>query len=196
MFIPPPRFEPVDIDLTGLSFWGRLKTICLSPPRFRYSEDWIVTLDNGLRLIIPKGFVTDFASVPRIFWAIPGFSPNGPLLWGAGWHDFAFQHGYLLSPFDPGREYDLESHAFYATFNITFGDNIPVFVGAKQEVFDNLLAEITIKKTGAEFIAAVAKEALGRFGDKVWNKYRKLGPGAYNENSLGLPGLTASGVAF
>ena len=31
---------------------------------------YLGSLDSGLYIRVPKGFITDFASVPRIFWAI------------------------------------------------------------------------------------------------------------------------------
>ncbi len=37
---------------------------------------FIGTLNSGQKISIYKGFITDFASVPRIFWAI--FPPYGP----------------------------------------------------------------------------------------------------------------------
>lgn len=50
-----------------------------------------------------------------------------------------------------------------------------------------------IEVTGATFVAVVAKKVLGKFGDVAWNNYRKKGPGAYGENSLGLPGANLAG---
>ena len=39
-------------------------------------------------IIVPRGFITDFASIPRIFrWAI---NPNGASRWAAVIHDFGY----------------------------------------------------------------------------------------------------------
>ena len=44
------------------------------------------------KLVIPKGFVFDFASVPRIFWTPTGISPDR-LRWTAPLiHDFLYEH--------------------------------------------------------------------------------------------------------
>lgn len=56
-------------------------------------EDWYYTLPNTLRIIIPKGFITDLVSIPRIFW--PLISPTGSLLIPALIHDFGYRFGYL-----------------------------------------------------------------------------------------------------
>jgi hypothetical protein len=43
----------------------------------------------GLRVSVPRGFVTDFASVPRLFWPI--FPPSGK------WNRAAVVHDYLCT---------------------------------------------------------------------------------------------------
>lgn len=51
---------------------------------------------NGKRVVIsiPKGFVTDLASVPRLFWSI--FPPNGEYSKAAIVHDFIYRTRTLL----------------------------------------------------------------------------------------------------
>lgn len=184
MIIPQPKFEPIKTK----SIW--------ETPRYRLTEDWIITLDDGLPLVFPRWFVTDLASIPRLFWAIPGFSPTGPLLYGSIPHDFGYQYQYLLTPFMDGVCYPEPSIRLREQFPDIFRDVIPVFVGRKQQFFDSLLAGITIEATGAIFVAKSAEIALGLFGNTAWCNYRALGPTAYNFNSLGLPGLTHRGPVF
>lgn len=44
---------------------------------------------------IPKGFVSDLASVPQAFWSM-GFSPNGPWVYAAIVHDWLCEYkGYI-----------------------------------------------------------------------------------------------------
>ena len=43
----------------------------------------------SIEVTIPKGFVTDFASVPRFFWRI--FPPTGPWCEAAVLHDYLYQ---------------------------------------------------------------------------------------------------------
>ena len=181
MIITTPKFEPI------------LPKSIFEPPRVRYSDDWVITLDDGLELVTPKGFETDGASVPRLFWAIPGFSPFGPLLYGAGPHDQGYQYQYLLTPFFSETYYPESSIRLREQYQFIFGDLIPVYVGRGQRFFDNILSGITIEKTGQEFVANTADFVLGYFGKFAWNKYRIHGPSAYNYNSLGLPGITYRG---
>ena len=43
---------------------------------------------NDMPITVPKGFITDFASVPRLFWFI--YSPIGPWSVGAILHDYIY----------------------------------------------------------------------------------------------------------
>ena len=187
MNIPPLRLELLPTD-----DW-------FAVPRYRPIEDWIITLgpeDGNLPLIFPRTFETDLASIPRLFGNIPGFSPAGPLRYGSLPHDLGYQYQYLLSPFEPGRQYGESSLALRERHRKAFGDLVPVFVGYPQKFFDNLLAGVTVEATGARFVAWAADTALNRFGDVAWNKYRRLGPTAFNRNSLGLPGITTRGEVY
>ncbi len=45
---------------------------------------------------VPAGFVTDFASIPRLFWPI--FSPTGPYGKAAVIHDDCYQNPEMIDP--------------------------------------------------------------------------------------------------
>ena len=182
MIIPHPQFELLEV-----SSW--------SAPRFRLTA-FDITLDDGLVITHPKGFETDLASIPGPLWALPGFSPVGPLAYGSVPHDFGYQYGYLLTPYDKNRTYPESSLRLRELYQENFGENIPVFVGRNQKFFDQLLSGITIEATGKCFVAGTASLALSLFGGFAWDNYRTNGPGAYNSNSLNLPGLTRSGESF
>lgn len=184
MIIPQPRFELIK----SASIWD--------PQRYRLTDDWVITLDDGLPIVFPRCFETDLASIPRFMWAIPGFSPSGPLIYGSIPHDFGYQYQYLLTPYSHGTYYPEPSVALRDQFHDAFVDLIPVFVGRNQEFFDALLGGITIEATGARLVAESAELALGMFGVTAWNRYRSVGPTAYNSNSLGLPGMTVRGPVF
>lgn len=57
-------------------------------------KTWILTRpfrwQNGRTYAVPALFVTDFASVPKFLWAIPGLSPMGRHQWAAVVHDFLY----------------------------------------------------------------------------------------------------------
>jgi hypothetical protein len=46
---------------------------------------------HGWRVIVPKGFVTDFASIPRPLWAIVGGPADGKYRKAAVVHDFLYR---------------------------------------------------------------------------------------------------------
>jgi len=155
--------------------------------RIRLIADWIFRLEYGLQIIIPAGFETDGASVPRLFWNI--MLPYGKLRYGAIPHDFFYQHGYLLSPYDANQAYNLKSHEAHHKFIGKFKYNIPVYIGESQEFGDNLFRHIA-KETGAGGVQCwISYNMLSLFGGVAWSNYRIKGPDAYNSNSLNLPGV-------
>ncbi len=56
------------------------------PPKYKW-------LTHDVRVRIPKGFIFDGASVPRMFWV--SFSPTGILFIPSVIHDFAYRNGYI-----------------------------------------------------------------------------------------------------
>jgi len=166
-------------------------------PNLELLTDYQVELEDGTVIVAQKKLVTDLASVPRLFWVIPGHSPSGPLRYGAIHHDLGYQYGYWLAPKTDGVGYPEKSLALYNMFPERFGDYMPVFVGEDQKFFDAHLRDFTICATGAKVVANDAYTALRIGGWAAWRKYRTKGPAAYGVNSLGLPGLLANGgVSF
>ncbi|WP_407273514.1 DUF1353 domain-containing protein [Dickeya ananatis] len=63
---------------------------------FADSHDWVLVEDityqigeSGLAITVPKGFVTDFASIPKTLWSF-GLSPHGPYSKAAIIHDYLY----------------------------------------------------------------------------------------------------------
>lgn len=185
-------FGVFKINLSRMGFWERLKTLCTDPPKYKLTTDLILTTRFGV-IIVPAGFITDFASIPRVFWSIPGFSPSGPLAVAAILHDFAYQHGYLLtdkesflSGFCPHSKLDYDIQKIYPEFK-------SVFACRGRDFFDDMLRGLTVCLTGAKVVANVAHCALNMFGGVAWAQYRAEGPGAHGFNYLGLPGVDPGG---
>ena len=59
---------------------------------FRLVEnfEYYITDEQGEKITVPKGFVTDFASVPRIFWNI--FPPIGRYTKACIIHDYMYDN--------------------------------------------------------------------------------------------------------
>lgn len=184
---PSPHFDYILPDTKGKNAWERFCIVCTVPPRFKIVHDWVVELSDGTIIIIPKGFITDGASIPRVFWSI--ISPTGPLFLASILHDFAYQHGYLLT-LDIDRMFeDGRNILFYKTHIKNFKNYAPIYVLQSQRFFDAMLRDVTIDLTDVKFQSNAAYYALGLAGFIAWNRYRKKGPSAYNSNSLGLPGV-------
>lgn len=193
MIIPSPSFKKVRYDLSTMKVVDRFKFIIKNPPRIELTSDWILTLNDGTKIIVPKGFVNDGASVPRALWLIPGFSPFGVLLEGGILHDFAYQHGYLLSPDDGDFKDTLLSDDLYNSYHQCFEKFKPIFAFFPQAYFDDLMHKIVTETTGSKLIASAAHFMLAKFGKTAWDNYRSQGPAAYGRNSLDLPGVNCSG---
>ena len=80
----------IEYESTGLAFTAADD----SGRRFRLLSPFAVAIvHDGERhqIVVPAGFVSDFASVPRIFWSwIP---PHGRYLWASVVHDFLYHVG-------------------------------------------------------------------------------------------------------
>lgn len=192
MNIPAPVYRRVPYNLQGLSWWRQILAVRSSPPRLELLEDWTVPFPAGLLITVPKGFITDGASIPRLLW--PLLSPFGPLLEGAILHDFAYQHGYLLTPFSERQVYNIISCRLRAQNPEIFAAMIPVYLDQDQDFFDNMLRQITVETSGATVQANLAYRALRIFGHWAWTEYRLFGPAAFNTNSLNLPGRHFDGT--
>lgn len=70
-------------------------------------EDYIQNFDDGTFTVVPKGFITDGASIPKAFWSIIGGPLSRPYLYAAIVHDFCYEvHGNIKS-----LDYLWQSHA-------------------------------------------------------------------------------------
>ena len=194
MIVPSPKLERLPFPLHGKNYFQQVIYRWTNPPRYRLLEDYIITLDDGLEIVHPANFVTDGASVPRVL--NPIIEPTGPLLEGSVPHDQYYQYGYLLARYQPDLIFNIESQKLYREYWYVFGDLVPIFIGRGQKFADELLKNITIEKHGATVDASRAYLALRCFGWRAYGRYREHGPTAYTFNSLGLPGITATGVKF
>ena len=64
-------------------------------------ENWEYDLPDGRRVLIPKGFVFDGASIPRLLWFF--LSPTGLLLIPGLIHDFGYRYDYIWVVGEDGR---------------------------------------------------------------------------------------------
>ena len=69
---------------------------------YKLTKDMIVFSHRVGVTVVPAGFVTDMASVPRGFWSL--FPPTGPWSKAAVYHDYLYQMG-TLSRAEADREF-------------------------------------------------------------------------------------------
>ncbi|MCL7930433.1 DUF1353 domain-containing protein [Halomonas llamarensis] len=70
--------------------------LCQSSAKSQLVADFVVILD-GIRLVIPEGYVSDWASIPRPLWWL--YPPTyGPARHGAWIHDRIYSHEWRWLP--------------------------------------------------------------------------------------------------
>lgn len=65
----------------------------VSGRRATLTKPFVCVVDKDLTIVVPAGFSTDFASVPRIFWSI--LPPWGPYAPAAIVHDYLYVTGII-----------------------------------------------------------------------------------------------------
>jgi len=128
--------------------------------RYRLLEDWKCDiLGREFTFIIPKGFIFDGASIPRLFWNM--LSPSGYLFLAGLFHDFPYKYGFVY---------------IYSIIDSLDGGQpriIKTWLDQKEadQKFEAMADKICM---GAKFFTAVAYKSLRAFGFITWNKYRKV----------------------
>ena len=148
-----PIVSPVYHDTTG-DIWGAWKKTWrwLTKNReWKFMEDWTFVLPDGTTGFIPKGFVFDGASIPKLFRNI--ISPTGILFISSIFHDFGYKNGYIWI-----IKKDVQiKHPFMKTRND----------------FDKLLKAIAIQITNYNILSKASYYILKWMGWLAWNNYRK-----------------------
>lgn len=144
-----PTVKPVPLKTKGKMNWFKKHLKLLAIRRWRLVEDYILPLGEDYGLIVPKPFVFDFASVPRIFW--PLLSPVGILLVGSVFHDFGYRYNGLL---------------------IVTPDRGVVFLKLSRLEIDELFKLITVKVNAMKLVPEVAEKVVNVFGHFPWVENR------------------------
>lgn len=120
------------------------------------TRQWEVVADysfqfRGRHLFIPKGFIFDGASIPRIFWMI--LSPTGLLLIPGLFHDYGYRYDYL--------------------WEICFDGPAKCFKGSGKAFWDKLFMRIGQEVNGVHFVNHIAWLALAAGGWWAWKTNRQ-----------------------
>ena len=148
-----PILRPLPIPTKQLGSLARIWKWFASTRQWEVWEDYEFEFDNQ-RLVIPKGFVFDGASVPRLFWSF--LAPTGLLLIPGLFHDYAYRYNYLLMR-------DGEKLAKYHE-------------GAGKSFWDTMFRLVGQQVNGVHFANLIAWGALACGGWVAWLSKRKAPP--------------------
>ena len=154
--IPMPSFSPVRIPTRGLP-WFKKILASFSRRRWKMDHDYYLFLPWLQKTImIPKDFVFDGASVPRIFWPI--IDPVGVLLIGSLFHDFGYGYNHFLD--ESGKI---------------------IYEGAGRSFFDDQIRKINIYINEPVILNDIVWFVLVLFGWITWNTRRKTKRNVYQD---------------
>jgi len=148
-----PILRPLPIGTKDLGVISRMGKWIISIRQWEVMEDFYY-LYEGRELVIPKGFIFDGASIPRIFWTI--LSPTGLLLIPSMFHDYAYKYDYL--------------------WEVICGLRVKYKEGAGKGAWDFLFYTLGQQINGVHFANLVAWGALTLGGWFAWLSKRKVVP--------------------
>ena len=139
---------------------------------FADNREWVLMKDMTYRIgnstfviTIPKGFVTDFASIPEVFWSVD-LSPNGRYSKGAIVHDYLYwMQGCTREQADNILDIAMKEH------DVAFVTRSSVYGGVRLGGGSAWQKNATERAQG---LPRVIPEAFLEFGPLVlWPDYRR-----------------------
>lgn len=146
-----PQIMPLVMPTVGLPWYTKAKAMFYDTRAYVLVKDFIYIRQNGEKILVPKGFCTDFASVPRVFWPL-GLDPQGILMIPSIPHDFAYRHDFYLNE-NREKIYERKGKRFH----------------------DKLFREISIDVNEMYTPSYLSILALDVFGYFAWKKYKRDG---------------------
>ena len=142
----PPILKPNRI-LTGKSCLHSLYDIFIVGRTWELTQDYKFITDEGITLILPKGFTSNAANIPRLFRGL--CTPAGILLIPSLFHDFGYDHNYIWRIDKNGKK-------------------IKYMKGAGKKYWDNLLGKLVKQVTGSKSLSWLTTIVLYAFGGPSW----------------------------
>jgi hypothetical protein len=145
-----PVMQPITIPTAGKGFWGAIWMWVTGTRTWEIAKDFHYEL-NGVKYVIPKGFIFDGASIPKFLhtW----LSPTGVLLVGGLVHDYGYKYETLYTQ----NKKDWKKHSGWKT----------------QKEMDIIFRDINIEQNGFHLMNYLAYWALRIGGFAAWNGHRK-----------------------
>lgn len=145
--VPLPIPEPV----AWWNIWGKIKNLFqrAQPRRWEIMEDYSFYVPwLNTTIWIPKGFIFDGASIPRLLW--PFMAPTGVMFIAGLFHDFGYRYNSWADE-----------------------NNEPIYHGAGKEFFDDQIERMGTYINDITVIPNVCWFGLVIGGWKTWNTRRK-----------------------
>jgi len=134
----------------GKSRPQQIKAWLTESRQYMVMEDYVIFIPwLNLEILIPKGFIYDGASVPRVLW--PLLQPDGILLIPAIIHDFGYRYNAY----------------------VRYGDNTIVCAGVGKAFHDRLFKNVAVAVNDMPILGTIAWVGLGLGGWLPWRNRRK-----------------------
>lgn len=149
-----PVLRPIPIPTKKQPGWLHKLTVAIFDVRtWELVESWhySLTLENGenIKIVIPKGFRFDGASIPRPLWAL--LNPIGTLLIPGLVHDYAYRHRLLWKITASGLE---------------------KFENDSRHYWDRLFRSVNTQVNGMPLVSLLTWVALFIGGCSAWKENR------------------------
>jgi len=150
MIIMYPIIKPLPIKTKNKPLLKKIWIWLTITRQWILVEDFYIRIPGSFKKIfIPKGFIFDGVSIPRIFWTI--LNPIGILFLGAIPHDFGYKYEGL----------------FYKANNIFY------FKKHTRKELDQIFYKINEENNKLKLITKISLYILRLFGWIAWNNHRK-----------------------
>lgn len=147
-----PALRPLPIKTKHRNFLVRIWKWMTSIRKWEVVEEWEYQLPDETRVVIPKGFTFDGASIPRPLWGL--LSPTGLLLVPGLIHDFGYRYDYLWA---------VDSKGFAWRYKKNAG----------QWFWDGIFRKVGVQVNGLAVIDSIAWITLVLGGWLAWRSNRK-----------------------
>lgn len=149
------HFPIVQAQLSSVrpSLWSRFTSFITYRRKFMVIEDYVLYVPSlEKHIFVPKTFVFDGASVPKILNGI--FSPNGMLLLGACPHDFGYRYQGLIV--------------------VERSTGLLEFESFTKKQLDSIFKDLCEWESGMPIASSTATTALSLFGFMAWKSNKKI----------------------
>ena len=148
-----PSLKPVPIPTKKQkSLLHKLVVFVFNVRKWELAENWHYEIDEETKLILPKGFRFDGASIPKPLWAL--LSPVGLLLIPGLLHDYGYTYNQIWK---------------------LGNDGCPVAYqkGAGKDYWDRLFKDVGNESNGLWLLNLIAWAAIRMGGRERWNEHRE-----------------------